>query len=88
MKHLLLLALLVGCQAERQLANKADINKWGQSLIDCPTAEVVVTSWHGSTKLVWSDVDTFYIVGCGLKVCCSHHRLFPACFPCKKEQWY
>jgi len=92
MKYLILLALMVGCSQyspEQQLANQAAVTKWGRSLIDCPTAGVVITSYHGNSngKPMWDDVETFYIVGCGLKICCST-RYPGTCFPCKKSDWY
>jgi hypothetical protein len=95
MKHLPLIFLLflVGCSAnpKEQLETKESFIKWGRALIDCPTADVVVTSSRYSDKPIWDHVSTFYVIGCGFKVCCSSsgsERDARSCFPCRKEGWY
>lgn len=74
---------------------KSWYTKLGRDLIECPTAEVAVTSTHHEDgRLVWDeDIRSWTITGCGMKVCCFHDfehtkRNGQSCFPCKKEQWY
>lgn len=88
---LICLLFLVGCgkaSPQEQLATKARLTYWGRALIDCPTAEVSVTSSTNSDKPIWDHVSTLYIIGCGLKVCCSSSQGVRSCFPCRKEGWY
>ena len=90
--QLLICLLIVGCaNANTENTNKVRFTKWARNLIDCPTAEVSLTGSRISSqndKLSWNSVDTFYIIGCGLKICCSYHDGSRNCFPCRKEGWY
>lgn len=88
--YISILLLLLGCNApEITAGKKANTIAWGKRLIECPTADVSVTSYTAGDSNPWIDPQTLSIVGCGLKVCCSH--IYPggwSCFSCKKEQWY
>jgi hypothetical protein len=90
MRYLILLFLLFGCHStpEDEAAYKNNMNKWARYLIDCPTAEITITS-SSDGKMLSSNDDTYFIMGCGLKICCIHdNRGADSCFPCRKEQWY
>ena len=85
--------LLVGCNSpdnspEITAGRKANIIAWGKRLIECPTADVSVTSYTAGDSSPWTYPQTLSIVGCGIKVCCSHVYGGWSCFACKKEQWY
>jgi len=81
MRHLLIGLMLLGCQRltpdQQMAAQKDHLTKWGRYLIDCPTAQVTMTSRS-------EDGFTFFITGCGLKVCCAG----TSCFSCIKKDWY
>jgi len=89
--------ILSCCHGHEPRDNK--IKSWytqlGRDLIECPTAEVAVTSTHHEDgRLAWDEyIRSWSVTGCGLKVCCFHDfdhtkRNGQSCFPCKKEQWY
>jgi hypothetical protein len=84
MKWVCLLCLvLFGCEqtSEDKAIELSTLTKWGQVLIDCPTAQATITS-HSAR--------TLFITGCGLKICCCrvYGETNYSCFPCRKEQWY
>jgi len=74
--------------------NKEWFTNWARVFLDCPSAEVTVTYSGISTKPNWSKVLSFYIIGCGLKVCCDTITTTggslngSSCVPCKQGQWY
>lgn len=86
MKYLLIGLMLFGCTSvssdQQMTIKKNQLTKWGRYLIDCPTAQVTMTSTNGDGEY------TFFITGCGLKICCNDSAQISSCFSCIKKDWY
>lgn len=82
--------LLAACDspASQEKSNKDWYTNWARAFLDCPSAEVVITYSRRDQNPNWGTVGSFYIIGCGLKVCCDVVRDGSSCVSCKQGQWY
>lgn len=84
MKYVVFCLFLIGCDFNEQ--EKHRITTEGKALVECPTADVTLTS--PIQPCSWECARTITITGCGLKVCCYVGHSDLNCFPCKKDEWY